>query len=65
MAGAYCTFCGHRCFVYRVIPAVPGDRSEQGFHMATCQRGMKHDRASTGGYDHTNTINPMDDEAQR
>jgi len=59
MAGAYCKFCGHRCFVYRVIPGEPGVRSEWGGHLATCRRGMEHDRQQTGGYDHTNTVNPM------
>jgi hypothetical protein len=47
MAGAYCRFCGHRCFVLRVLP----DRSWSG-HMATCAAGMTHDRKATG-YDHT------------
>jgi hypothetical protein len=60
MAGAYCRYCGHRCFVYRVIPAEPGVRSQWGGHLATCQRGMEHDRQATGGFDHTNTVNPMD-----
>jgi hypothetical protein len=53
MAGAYCKFCDHRCFVYRVLP----DNSWAG-HMATCQRGMEHDRKMTG-FDHTTAINPL------
>lgn len=60
MPGSYCNYCGTRCFVYRVIPAVRDVRSQQGLHMATCKRGMEHDRQATGGFDHTNTVNPMD-----
>lgn len=58
MAGAYCKFCGRRCFVLRVIP----DGPEKGWegHLATCQRGMEHDREQTG-YDHTTAINPITD----
>ena len=52
MAGAYCHFCGRRCFVYRVLP----DGSWAG-HLATCLEGMAHDRKMTG-YDHTTAINP-------
>jgi hypothetical protein len=57
MAGAYCTFCGRRCFVDRIVP----DGPSQGWsgHMATCPAGMAHDRAVTG-YDHTTAINPLD-----
>lgn len=53
MAGAYCRFCGHRCFVYRVIP----DGPQKGWagHMATCAAGMVHDRRETG-YDHTTAL---------
>jgi hypothetical protein len=53
MAGAYCQYCGHRCFVYRVTP----DRSWAG-HMATCDRGAAHDRAALG-YNHRTAINPV------
>jgi hypothetical protein len=53
MAGAYCRFCDHRCFVDRVLP----DRSWSG-HMATCPKGMDHDRRVTG-YGHTTAINPL------
>lgn len=52
MAGAYCKFCDRRCFVYRVLP----DGSWSG-HMATCPKGMEHDRKVTG-YDHTTAVNP-------
>jgi hypothetical protein len=52
MAGAYCQFCDHRCFVYRVLP----DGSWAG-HLATCREGMAHDRKMTG-HDHTTAINP-------
>lgn len=53
MAGAYCKFCGMRCFVYRILP----DASWSG-HMATCQGGMAHDRQQTG-YDSETAVNPM------
>lgn len=53
MAGAYCKFCDHRCFVYRVLP----DKSWAGY-MATCARGMEFDREKTG-HDHTTAINPI------
>lgn len=55
MAGAYCRFCDRRCFVYRKLP----DGSWSG-HMATCAKGMEHDRAETG-HDHTTAINPHAD----
>ena len=54
MAGAYCKFCDHRCFVYRVLP----DGSWAG-HMATCQLGAQFDREMTG-HDYTTAINPHD-----
>lgn len=53
MAGAYCRFCDHRCFVHRELP----DRSWAG-HLATCTAGAAHDR-DTLGYDHNDTINPI------
>jgi hypothetical protein len=58
MAGAYCTFCGHRCFVCRTIP----DGPQKGWsgHLATCARGMEHDRKQTG-HDHTTAVNPLSD----
>jgi len=59
MAGAYCRYCNHRCFVYRVLP----DRSWSG-HMATCAAGKEHDRRETG-HDHTTAINPLAQEADR
>lgn len=59
MSGPYCRFCGHRCFVYRVLP----DRSWGG-HMATCAEGMAHDREATG-HDHTTAINPLTEESGR
>ncbi|GAA3831528.1 hypothetical protein GCM10022380_57630 [Amycolatopsis tucumanensis] len=52
MAGPYCRYCGHRCFVYRVLP----DGSWAG-HMATCPEGAAHDREVTG-HDHTTATNP-------
>ncbi|WP_234343429.1 hypothetical protein, partial [Streptomyces sp. NRRL F-5123] len=56
MAGAYCKFCGNRCFVYRIIP----DGPQKGWagHLATCAPGMAHDREKTG-YDHTTATNPI------
>lgn len=52
MAGAYCQYCDQRCFVLRRLP----DGKE--WHMATCPKGMEHDRAVTG-YDHTTAHNPL------
>jgi hypothetical protein len=54
MAGAYCKYCGLRCFVRRFLP----DGSWFG-HLATCAGGMAHDREVTG-YDYTTAINPRD-----
>ena len=51
--GPYCDFCDHRCFVERFVP---------GSHvtiLATCGKGMAHDRERTG-YDHTTAVNPND-----
>lgn len=58
MAGAYCKFCGQRCFVYRVIP--DGPSMGWGGHLATCARGMELDRQITG-HDHTTAVNPVTD----
>lgn len=55
MAGAYCKFCGRRCFVERILPA--GPHEPRRLHMATCPAGMEHDRKATG-YDQTTAINP-------
>lgn len=52
MAGAYCRYCDHRCFVERVLP----DGSWRG-HMATCPDGKAHDRQVLG-YDCDTAINP-------
>lgn len=46
MAGAYCKYCNHRCFVYREV-IVNGEKLWCG-HMATCPKGMEHDRRSLG-----------------
>lgn len=46
MAGSYCNYCDHRCFVYREV-IVGGERVWSG-HMATCTRGAEHDRRSLG-----------------
>jgi hypothetical protein len=50
--GPYCRYCDNRCFVYRVLP------DGRGMLLATCGRGMAHDREQLGGLDHTNTTNP-------
>ena len=55
MAGAYCRFCGRRCFVYRVIP--DGPSKGWGGHLATCRDGMGHDLMKTG-HTHITAINP-------
>lgn len=51
MVGAYCKFCDHRCFVERLVPG------SLVTHLATCSRGMEHDRERLG-YDHTTAFNP-------
>ena len=56
MAGAYCKFCGTRCFVLRVIPDGPC-KGWTG-HLATCQRGMMHDFGKTG-HTHITAVNPV------
>jgi len=57
MAGAYCMYCDHRCFVYRQV-IVAGEQIWAG-HMATCLKGMAHDRRALG-VDHTQAFNPYD-----
>lgn len=57
MAGAYCNFCGHRCFVYRVIP--DGPKAGWAGHLATCHQGMEHDREQTG-HDYITAGNPAE-----
>lgn len=52
MAGAYCRYCDTRCFVLRTLPT-----TGQSLHLATCKRGMEHDR-ETCGFDHTTAANP-------
>ena len=56
MAGSYCKFCGHRCFVLRVIP----DGPQKGWtgHLATCRGGMEHDLKETG-HTHLTAVNPV------
>jgi hypothetical protein len=58
MAGAYCKFCGQRCFVLRVIPDGPSKGWEG--HMATCGPGMAYDREKTG-HTHKTAVNPVTD----
>lgn len=54
--GPYCRFCGQRCFLERVLP--DGPDAGRTLLMATCARGMEHDRAATG-HNHTSAINPV------
>lgn len=56
MAGAYCHYCGRRCFVYRVVPDGPS-KGWSG-HMATCAEGMNHDLAVLG-HTHETAANPL------
>ena len=56
MAGAYCEFCGQRCFVSRQV-IVGGELAWSG-HMATCDRGKEHDR-SVLGMDADTAHNPV------
>lgn len=58
MAGAYCKFCGQRCFVYRIVPGGP-NKGWAG-HMATCQEGMRVD-SETLGCTHLSAVNPVTD----
>jgi hypothetical protein len=58
MAGAYCQYCGQRCFVLRTLPDDATSRAGQSLHLAACAAGAAHDRESTG-YDHTTAVNPM------
>jgi hypothetical protein len=55
--GSYCQFCDHRCFVERKMPADAKWRPGETVHLATCAKGMAHDREQTG-HDHTTAINP-------
>lgn len=61
MAGAYCKFCGHRCFVLRTIP--DGPRKGWAGHMATCREGMAHDLKKTG-HTYLTAINKAAEDAQ-
>jgi hypothetical protein len=56
MAGAYCKFCGQRCFVYRIIP--DGPWKGWGGHLATCYHGMMHDLKKIE-HTHITAINPI------
>ena len=46
MAGAYCQYCDHRCFVYRQV--IVGGELVWAGHMATCAQGKAHDRRVLG-----------------
>jgi hypothetical protein len=50
--GPYCNFCQTRCFVPRVL------RDGRSLILATCARGMEHDREKAG-QDHTTALNPI------
>ncbi|MFG3710994.1 hypothetical protein [Micromonospora sp. NPDC047730] len=54
--GSYCRFCDRRCFVLRVL------RDGRSMALATCARGMAHDRQKCG-QDHTTALNPATDQA--
>ena len=58
MAGAYCKFCDHRCFVDRLMPGDARWRPGQAVHLATCKKGAEYDRQQTG-YDFTTATNPL------
>lgn len=49
--GPYCRYCDQRCFALRVL------HSGETVLLATCPRGMAHDRKVTG-QDHTTAVNP-------
>jgi hypothetical protein len=55
--GPCCKFCDRRCSVWRTYPTLDGWRS---ILMATCARGMAHDREQTG-YNAASAVNPMTD----
>lgn len=52
--GPYCNFCQRRCFLLRVL------RDGRSMLLATCARGMEHDRKGCG-QDHTTAVNPETD----
>lgn len=58
MAGSYCKYCDHRCFVYRQV-IVAGETLWSG-HMATCPEGKAHDRRVLG-CDSSTAHNPYAD----
>lgn len=58
MAGAYCRYCGHRCFVYRQVWR-HGRLTFSG-HLATCTEGKAWDRSQLGGVDADTAYNPAD-----
>lgn len=55
--GSHCDFCQTRCFVER---AYPTETKWEYTLMATCSRGMAHDREKTG-YNHKTAANPVTD----
>lgn len=58
MAGPYCRYCDHRCFVYREVITAHGRVMWAG-HMATCPEGSKHDREILG-VTHLEARNPYE-----
>lgn len=57
--GPYCNFCGHRCFVHRVMPADSTWRPGEPVILATCPAGKAASR-DLSGYDADTAINPAD-----
>ncbi|HEX5813341.1 MAG TPA: hypothetical protein VFY38_14635 [Pseudonocardia sp.] len=54
--GSYCTYCGHRCFVVRVVPG-GAHRGWTGC-LATCRAGIEHDRRELDGFAVGTSLNP-------
>lgn len=49
--GPYCNYCGRRCFLLRVL------KDGRTMLLATCDKGMEHDRR-VGGETHEDALNP-------
>lgn len=56
MAGMYCMFCDHRCFVDRKMPDDAKWMPGHTVHLATCAKGKEYDRLHSG-YDADTAIN--------
>lgn len=57
--GPYCRYCGHRCFVLRILPHDATSWPGKSLLMATCKKGMDHSGVATG-YTYQTAINPND-----